>query len=246
LGIIFAVISINFLSRYGNDHQPKLMTNIANLKLGAFYYIADLEKISKYFLLAVGGILGACYENIEIVMREVKDNQIIKVYGAEQMWFKNHDLQNYVKLASLSENDKKDFLCEIKIPKSAKQLTDIEKNKHVLTGVVTCQDIMSKTQLKLETKLEIILLNPEEKLEDLQDNEEVELHYLKAKAADAIGIACKKAGESNYKEAQEILDSYMKELEASKYKENLKVQKLRLDIAECKEKCKESIFHQGG
>jgi len=222
------------------------MTNITNLKLGAFYYIADFEKISQYFLLAVGGALGACVENIEVSMREVKDFEIVKVYGANQIWFKNNDNLHYVKIQSLSENDKKDFLCEIKIPKNTAPMSDIEKHKCVLKGLLKCQDIMNKSQMMVEASLDVTLLNYDENLFDIQENEEVELHYLKSKAADVIGIACKKAQERQYQDAQVLLDRYLKELEESKYKENLKVQKLRLDVEQCKEKCKESVFQQGG
>ena len=51
---------------YGTDHDPELMTKIAKLKNGNFYFIKELNKISEWFILSLSGLLTVLAENIEI------------------------------------------------------------------------------------------------------------------------------------------------------------------------------------
>ena len=35
---------------YGNDHDPDIMTKLANIRDGSFFYVQDFKKISEYFV----------------------------------------------------------------------------------------------------------------------------------------------------------------------------------------------------
>jgi hypothetical protein len=41
---------------FGSDHDPKLMSEIANLRDGNFYFIQDLTKLDECFINALGAL----------------------------------------------------------------------------------------------------------------------------------------------------------------------------------------------
>lgn len=51
--------------RYGDDHGPKLMTDIADLKDGSFYYIHGV-KLGECFVDWFGGLISAVAKDVEI------------------------------------------------------------------------------------------------------------------------------------------------------------------------------------
>lgn len=57
-----------FTYGYGNDHDPNIMTRIAQLKGGSFYYIENLKTISEWFVLSLSGILTVLGDNVEITV----------------------------------------------------------------------------------------------------------------------------------------------------------------------------------
>mmetsp|Transcript_15999 Transcript_15999/g.17892 ORF Transcript_15999/g.17892 Transcript_15999/m.17892 type:complete len:576 (+) Transcript_15999:2-1729(+) len=54
---------------YGNDHDPKLMGNIAEFKDGVFHYIENLEVVAASFADCVGGLMSVIAKNIRITVR---------------------------------------------------------------------------------------------------------------------------------------------------------------------------------
>jgi hypothetical protein len=45
---------------FGEDHDPRLMTGISNLKDGNFYFIQKLDTLDECFVDALGGLVSCC------------------------------------------------------------------------------------------------------------------------------------------------------------------------------------------
>lgn len=45
---------------YGNDHDAKLMSDIAELKRGYFYFVRDITTVDEAFINTLGGLMGTC------------------------------------------------------------------------------------------------------------------------------------------------------------------------------------------
>ena len=51
---------------FGKDHDPKIMTNIAQFKNGNFYFIEKLDTLDECFVDALGGLISVVAKNIKI------------------------------------------------------------------------------------------------------------------------------------------------------------------------------------
>lgn len=51
---------------YGKEYDPKLMTEIADLKDGDFYYIKELHEVNEAFLECLGGLGSVVGKNLEL------------------------------------------------------------------------------------------------------------------------------------------------------------------------------------
>jgi hypothetical protein len=51
---------------FGEDHDPRLMTSISNLKDGNFYFIQQLNTLDECFVDALGGLVSVVAEKITI------------------------------------------------------------------------------------------------------------------------------------------------------------------------------------
>ena len=47
---------------FGADHDPKLMSAVAKMKNGGFFFIKDINNIAEYFILSMGGLLSIITE----------------------------------------------------------------------------------------------------------------------------------------------------------------------------------------
>jgi len=41
---------------YGNDHDPKIMNRLANIRDGSFFYVENYKKVSEYFVTVLGDV----------------------------------------------------------------------------------------------------------------------------------------------------------------------------------------------
>lgn len=74
---------------YGSDHDPKVMSNIANLKGGKFAFIDKIDRVSEHFILAMGGMLSVKAKNVKLVVESNNENyKIKKIFGDDYLWKK--------------------------------------------------------------------------------------------------------------------------------------------------------------
>ena len=103
---------------YGDDHDPKIMSRLANLRDGSFYMIEELDKVSDCFVNALGGFMSVMYNEACLNIKTLKDNvKIKKVYGMDKLY--NPELKdNYFKTSILQYIYGKEytFTIEVELP----------------------------------------------------------------------------------------------------------------------------------
>mmetsp|Transcript_15076 Transcript_15076/g.12795 ORF Transcript_15076/g.12795 Transcript_15076/m.12795 type:complete len:89 (+) Transcript_15076:660-926(+) len=69
---------------YGSDHDPELMTKIADLKSGSFYFVEELGVVDECFVDCLGGLMSQIAKNMELKIKPVNEFgkvELIKAYG---------------------------------------------------------------------------------------------------------------------------------------------------------------------
>lgn len=79
---------------FGNDHDEDLMTNIAKVMDGNFFFIKELDTLDEAFCSALGGIISVVAKELILNLQNVskglmKDVRISKTYGNN--WKKTND-----------------------------------------------------------------------------------------------------------------------------------------------------------
>ena len=74
---------------YGNDHDPKIMNKLANLRDGSFFYVENYSKITEYFVAILGGYVSVFSKKLDLNLEILNDNcKIKKVFGEDKLY--NH------------------------------------------------------------------------------------------------------------------------------------------------------------
>jgi Mg-chelatase subunit ChlD len=72
---------------YGEDHDPKIMSRLANLRDGSFYMIEELDKVQDCFVNILGGCMSVMYNEATLKVKALKDNiKIKKIYGMNKLY----------------------------------------------------------------------------------------------------------------------------------------------------------------
>jgi hypothetical protein len=111
---------------FGRDHDPELMTNIADLTDGNFYFIDQLDYIDEAFIESLGSLQTSIAENVQFMIRPEQSEylagvEIVKAFGDSAMWTQKGN-SFVTKTTNLIMGRQKDFVFELKIPKIAKDL----------------------------------------------------------------------------------------------------------------------------
>ena len=102
---------------YGNDHDPKIMDRLANIRDGSFFYVENYKKVSEYFVTVLGGCVSVISKNVKINIKLCNPvNEIIKVFGEENLY--SHELSPHIfktELLQLVCGKEYTFVLEIKL-----------------------------------------------------------------------------------------------------------------------------------
>ena len=102
---------------YGDDHDPKIMNKLANIRDGSFFYVQDFEKVSSYFVTVLGGCVSVISEDVKINIKLLNQHcEIVKVFGEDNMYY--HELEPHIfktKILQLLCDKEYTFVLEIKI-----------------------------------------------------------------------------------------------------------------------------------
>ena len=103
---------------YGDEHDPKIMSRLANLRDGSFYMIEELDKVQEYFVNALGGCMSVIYNEVKLKINTMKNNiKIKKVYGINKLY--NSDLKDdcfETTIIQLISGKEYTFTIEVELP----------------------------------------------------------------------------------------------------------------------------------
>jgi uncharacterized protein YegL len=241
---------------YGSDHDPIVMRAIAQEKDGNFYYIQDLTKVDEYFVLSLSGLLSIIAEKVEIRLSLVPEHtvqfgskslEVAKLYGGDMIWrFDDQTKEHVVRMNHLLGGVSKDFLLEVQLPALRKDLNDMAKSITIMRGTMTASLVNNGKAIVKSQDLIIQLLNPKEKVKELEENEDVEINYFRVRSAEVIGDVAKLAGERKYEEGKGKLQALIQDLQKSKYKEEKILAVIIDDCQRALKMCEPTVFEQEG
>ncbi len=111
---------------YGNDHDPKIMNRLANIRDGSFFYVEDYKKVSEYFVTVLGGVVSVISTNVKIDVKLLNSScEIIKVFGEDNLY--SHNLMPHIfktELLQLVCGKEYTFVLEIKINEKKVKIGD--------------------------------------------------------------------------------------------------------------------------
>lgn len=242
-------ITINTFG-FGNDHDPQLMNDIADLRDGNFYFVERLDTVDEAFVDCLGGLLSSIGQNVTIkispeISNVLKDVEIIKAYGEAAMWSKD-DGSYITKMSNFISGRQKDFVLELQIPANNKELQDHEKSIKVASAEVRLTALDGKILTK-KAELFITLLNETEEVKEEEEaDREVMKNFYRVKGASILGEARKLADQRKNDDAKKILQSFKEELEGSLLKNEEFIKNLIKDINKASEDVNPIVYEQFG
>ena len=185
---------------YGDDHDPKIMNTLANIRDGAFFYVENYQKVAEYFVTVLGGVVSAISKNVKINIKLLNRHcKIIKVFGADNLY--SHDLLPHTfKTELLQFTCGKDytFVLEIKLDEKSLKIND-----ELLYVEVFYNDINLNNKLVKKTYLY------KYKLTDKNIGKAYE-EYIRSQVYDLLDEALKLRENNKKKEAKDLLTNMEK------------------------------------
>jgi len=242
-------ITINTFG-FGSDHDPKLMSDIADLRDGNFYFVEQLDTVDEAFVDCLGGLLSAVGQNVTIKIKPeqseiLKGVEIVKAYGDVAMWAREGN--TYItKITNLMSGRQKDFVLELKLPVNSKELQDHERNPVVASAEADLIAIDGK-KIARKATLNITLLNEIEEFKDEEeDDREVMKNFYRLKGASVMDEARKLADEKKNDNAKKLLESFKEELENSFLKTEQFIKNLIKDIEQAMQNVNPVVYNVVG
>ena len=234
---------------FGNDHDPQLMTEIADLRDGNFYFIKELNTVDEAFIDCLGGLVSSIAQNIQIKIQPEQSDilqgvEIAQAYGDSTMWTKQEGAYT-TKMTNLICGQQKDYVLELKLPINKQQLQDHEKSIKVASAEVTMTGFDNKEVVK-KSELIITLLNEEEELEDVEDDREVMKHFYRVKSGLVTDEARKLADAGKYEEAKKMLTNFKEQVENSFLKDEEFIKNMIKDMIQTLEDLNPKVYQDYG
>ncbi len=219
---------------FGRDHDPQLMTDIADITDGSFYFIKKLDNIDEAFVESLGALQSSVAKSVQITVRPEQSEflqgvKLVKAYGDAAMWVQKG--QSYItKTTNLMHGKQKDYVLELKIPTISKKL-ESGKTQVKVASVEALINLPDDSQLIKKADLIITLLNESEEFRDTEeDDREVMKNYFRVKGALLMDEARKMSDEGGYEVAKKILQDFKEGVENSFLKEEEFIKDMIKDI----------------
>ncbi len=219
---------------FGRDHDPQLMTDIADITDGSFYFIKKLDNIDEAFVESLGALQSSVAKSVQITVRPEQSEvlqgvKLVKAYGDATMWAQNG--QSYItKTTYLMHGRQKDYVLELKIPTISKKL-EYGKTQVKVASVEALINLPDNSQLIKKADLIITLLNEEEEFRyNEEDDREVMKNYFRVKGALLMDEARQMSDEGGYEVAKKILQDFKEGVENSFLKEERFIKDMIKDL----------------
>jgi hypothetical protein len=193
---------------YGSIHDPVMMSSIAQLKDGSFYFIDKLDTIDEIFVDCLGGLISTVAQNMSIKVNITPDVKVIKAYGIEGSWRVNNDTYS-TEILYVMSGKTYSYVFEIELTKPSNFIDD--KSMQVANALVSFKDLKGSSYY--QTTISEVFLIQEEVIECSQ--KEVLVEHYRVKTAEATNMAIKFSATRRHKEAQKLLEELKEEMKSS-------------------------------
>ena len=197
---------------YGNDHDPKMMNGLANLRDGSFFYVEDYKKVAEYFVTVLGGCVSIISKNVKINIKLLDENcQIKKVFGADNLY--NYNLEPHVfktEILQLLCDKEYTYVLELKLDENK-----LKKNCDFLYVEVLYKD------MNIDNKINKITFFYKNNETTEADKNKANEEYIRCQVYYIIDEALKLREKNKIKEADDLL-SNMEDWIKTNYKGNNK------------------------
>lgn len=240
---------------FGDDHDSKLLSDIAKFRGGNFYYIQDLEKINECFVNAFGGLLSIVGRDAQLQVKlekshphlqELSDLKWLKPYG--DFWVLNEQTNNYeIQIQNLMNGMKRDYVLDLQIPKVAAQISKEHREQLILSCVLSAKSIEG-TQIIKTAELKVNFIEEEEESKEETEvlSEEVVFNIFRVEVGEMLISARLLAEQNKNDQAIKDLEMLINKILVSKYGKNANLQKLVEQLEIAKENVKPEIFNDYG
>ncbi len=232
---------------YGKDHDPVLMTNIADMGDGNFYFIDKLDILDDCFVDCLGGLLFSFGENAVIKLaltpfsRE-RGIKISKVYGGDKIWKAEGDFLT-TKLSNVVMGTEKDYVFDLRVPPLDER--ELSEEYLVFARATLTLTLFDQTEVVLSAELKFKILKHMQK-KDWKYEKRVVLHRFRAQFGDVLSQAQQIADKGNYSKSKQILEKFLSKLEESRYCEEELMKNMIQDTKKAIDNIEPQIYLESG
>ncbi len=235
---------------FGKDHDPQLMTDIADITDGSFYFIKQLDNIDEAFVESLGALQSSVAKSVQITVRPEQSEflqgvELVKAYGDATMWIQHY--QSYITTTTnLIHGRQKDYVLELKIPTITKKLESGQAQVKV-ASVEAVINLPNDSQIVKKADLFITLLNEEEEFRDNEeDDREVMKNYFRVKGALLMDEARKMSDRGRHESAKKMLQDFKEGVENSFLKEEDFIQRMIKDLEKAIRYLEPKVYQEYG
>ena len=194
---------------YGDDHDPEIMNQLANIRDGSFFYVQDYKKVSEYFVSVLGSCVSIISKNVNVSVKLLNEHcQIAKILGEKYLY--NYALEPHVfktEIMQLLCDKEYTYVLEINLDEDK-----IKKDDEILYVEVLYKDMNNDNKLVKKTFMYKYESNEANKD---KANEE----YIRSQVYYILDEALKLREKNKNKEANDLL-SNMEDWIKTNYKGN--------------------------
>jgi Mg-chelatase subunit ChlD len=231
---------------YGNDHDPKMMSALAQLKDGSFYFIDKLDTVDEVFVDCLGGLISVVAQNMNILVKGNNNDpnlpgiKIPKAFGMAGFW-KTPEKDVYsTELLQIISGKKNSYIFEVEIPK----LKDVDfpaKTFLIATASINFKDLAGKLYNK-SAECDITFVEDEGE----EPDKEVLVEYYRVKTAEITHAASELSSNKKYEDAKKVLQDFKEVMAVSRVKGEEIVQNYIKDIEGSIENVRPEVYEVKG
>jgi Mg-chelatase subunit ChlD len=201
---------------YGGDHNPTLLSEIAALQDGNFFFVDDLDNIDKTFVNCLGEVMSVLGQDVEVSLQlhdisQLPGLKVVEAFGLPGTWEWKTETNTYTtRLSQLIGGRQKNYMFELYWPASYVSDTNFDGELTIATVRCVINKPYSQNESEISTPLTLSknLLITIEKIDKQRSvNENVIFHYARVKIAGAMKTATWLAENGKFDEAKKTLVS---------------------------------------
>ena len=194
---------------YGEDHDPKIMNKLANLRDGSFFFIEDYKKVGEYFVSVLGGCLCMISKNAELDVKLTNQKcKIVKIFGESNLYsYESKEFLFTTKMLQFITGKDYTFVIEVQLDESS-----IKPEDELLEVNFIYEDIKTTKKITINAKYNYAIKD----LNFAKANEE----YIRSQTYDVLEKAVKLRENNKLEEGKKILKEMREWLEKNYKGEN--------------------------